>query len=77
MAAPYVRLCHNVPMTTPPIDFQMPRKTLNTRELAVIEGIHRGLADMEAGRVVLHEDAMRHIQATIDRAQKGLLITGR
>ena len=29
------------------------------RELAIVEGIKRGLADIEAGRVVPHEDAMR------------------
>ncbi len=38
-------------------------------ELAIIEGIERGLADMEAGRVVPHEEAMRQIRATIERAQ--------
>ncbi len=38
-------------------------------ELAIIEGIEHGLADMEAGRVVPHEEAMRQIRATIERAQ--------
>jgi predicted transcriptional regulator len=36
------------------------------RELAIIEGIQRGLADVEAGRVVPHEDAMTEIHAAID-----------
>ena len=38
------------------------------RELAIIDGIQRGLADMEAGRVVPHEDAMAELQAVIDAA---------
>ena len=40
------------------------------RELAIVESIKRGLADIEAGRVVPHEETMRRIRATIDRAQK-------
>ncbi|MBN9071493.1 MAG: CopG family ribbon-helix-helix protein [Rhizobiales bacterium] len=40
------------------------------RELAIVEGIRRGLADIEAGRVTPHKDAVRRIRATIDRAQK-------
>jgi predicted transcriptional regulator len=40
------------------------------RELAIVEGIKRGMADIEAGRTVPHEEAMRRIRATIDRAQK-------
>lgn len=40
------------------------------RELAIVEGIKRGLADIEAGRVIPHKEAMRRIRATIDRAQK-------
>ena len=38
------------------------------RELAIIDGIQRGLADMEAGRVVPHEDAVAELQAVIDAA---------
>jgi predicted transcriptional regulator len=38
------------------------------RELEVIEGINRGLADIEAGRVTPHDVAMRRIRATIARA---------
>ena len=40
------------------------------RELAIVEGIKRGLADIEAGRVTSHEDAMQRIRSTIARAQK-------
>ena len=39
------------------------------RELAIIEGIERGVADMEAGRVVPHDEAMERIRETIERAQ--------
>jgi predicted transcriptional regulator len=38
------------------------------RELAIIDGIRRGLADMEAGRVVPHEDAVAELQTVIDAA---------
>lgn len=38
------------------------------RELQIIEGIQRGLADMEAGRVTLHEEAMDRIDAAIAAA---------
>lgn len=38
------------------------------RELAIIEGIQQGLDDMRAGRVVPHEDAMRRIRQTIEKA---------
>jgi predicted transcriptional regulator len=41
------------------------------RELAIIEGIERGLADASAGRIVAHETAMAEIFAVIeDRKQK-------
>ena len=40
------------------------------RELAIVEGIKRGLADMEAGRTVPHEEVKRRIAATIERAAK-------
>lgn len=39
-------------------------------ELAVIEGIKRGLADMEAGRVVPHNEAMVRLRATIATTQE-------
>ncbi|EQB32647.1 CopG family ribbon-helix-helix protein [Sphingobium ummariense] len=38
------------------------------RELQIIEGIQRGLADMEAGRVTSHKDAMDRIDAAIEAA---------
>lgn len=39
-------------------------------ELAIIEGIERGLADMAAGRVVSHEEAMDRIDAAIAAVSK-------
>lgn len=41
------------------------------RELAIIEGIERGLADVEAGRTVSHEDAMATVRRTIEDAAGG------
>jgi len=41
------------------------------RELAIVEGIKRGLEDMHAGRVVPHKGAMRRLRKTIDRVAKG------
>jgi predicted transcriptional regulator len=40
------------------------------RELEIIEGIKRGLADVEAGRVVTHEEAMAEVYGVI-KAAKG------
>jgi predicted transcriptional regulator len=34
------------------------------RELAIVEGIKRGLDDMHAGRVTSHNDAMQRLRAT-------------
>ncbi|MGP1397243.1 MAG: CopG family ribbon-helix-helix protein [Inquilinaceae bacterium] len=39
------------------------------RELEIIHGIRHGLADVEAGRVVSHEDAMAEVDAVIDEAR--------
>jgi predicted transcriptional regulator len=39
------------------------------RELAIIEGIKRGMADAEAGRVVPHDEAMAEIDAVIDAVE--------
>lgn len=39
------------------------------RELAIIEGVKRGLADVEAGRVLTHEDAMNEIYGAIEQAR--------
>jgi predicted transcriptional regulator len=38
-------------------------------ELAIIEGIQRGLADAEAGRVTPHDEAMRQLRETVKRAK--------
>ncbi len=40
------------------------------RELAIVEGIKRGLADLEAGRTTPHEEVKRRIAATIERVAK-------
>ncbi|GGB08171.1 CopG family transcriptional regulator [Brucella endophytica] len=39
------------------------------RELEIIEGIKRGMADIEAGRVVPHDEAMAEIYAAIDAVE--------
>ena len=39
------------------------------RELEIIEGIKRGMADAEAGRVVPHDEAMAELYAVIDAAE--------
>ena len=36
------------------------------REQAIILGIEQGLADMQAGRIVPHEEAMAELDALID-----------
>jgi predicted transcriptional regulator len=41
-----------------------------TREREVLEGIRRGLADVEAGRVVSHEEAMAQLDAAIEAASQ-------
>ena len=41
------------------------------RELAIIDGVQRGLADIEAGRVVPHDAAMAEVQVVIDAAKSG------
>jgi predicted transcriptional regulator len=40
------------------------------RELAIVEGIERGLADMHAGRVVSHADAIRRLRSAVEKAAK-------
>lgn len=40
-------------------------------EAQIIEGIRAGLEDAKAGRITSHEDAMKAIYATIDRAESG------
>jgi predicted transcriptional regulator len=39
------------------------------REMEIIEGIQRGLADMEAGRVVPHEQVVAEGRAIIEAAK--------
>lgn len=39
------------------------------RELSIIEGIERGLADVAAGRTVPHDVAMREVEAVIAKAK--------
>lgn len=39
------------------------------RELEIIDGIKRGLADMEAGRLVPHDEAMAELYAVIEAAE--------
>ena len=39
------------------------------RELEIIDGVKRGMADAEAGRVVPHDEAMAEIHAVIDAAE--------
>ena len=40
------------------------------RELAIIDGIKRGLADIEAGRVISHKKAIRRLRAEVARVSK-------
>lgn len=40
------------------------------RELAIIEGIQQGLADVEAGRVIPHEQVFAELHAIIDEAER-------
>ncbi len=40
------------------------------RELEIIEGIQQGLADVEAGRVVLHEQVVAEAEAIIAEARE-------
>lgn len=41
------------------------------RELEIMDGIQRGLADVKAGRVVSHAEAMSEIDTVIRAAQSG------
>jgi predicted transcriptional regulator len=40
------------------------------RELTIVEGIKRGLEDMNRGRVVPHKTAMRRLRSTVSRVSK-------
>ena len=46
-------------------------ETYVDRELAIIEGIERGLADVETGRTVSHEDAMASVRRAIEDVAGG------
>jgi predicted transcriptional regulator len=39
------------------------------RELTIIDGIHRGLADVEDGRITTHDDAMDQVDALISEVR--------
>ena len=39
------------------------------RELDIIDGIRRGMADVAAGRVLPHDEAMAELHAVIDAAE--------
>lgn len=41
------------------------------RELEIIDGIERGLADVAAGRTVTHDEAMAAVRAAIDATRGG------
>ena len=41
------------------------------RETAIVEGIEQGLADMQAGRTVPHDQAMEEIYETIKHVETG------
>ena len=43
------------------------------RELEIVSGIERGLADMNAGRVVSHADAMVRLRETVSLVGKAKL----
>ena len=44
---------------------------LSREELAIIDGVQRSLADVEAGHVIPHDAAMDEVQAVIDAAKSG------
>lgn len=39
------------------------------RELAIIDGVNEGLADIRNGRTVTHDDAVAELNAAIDAAE--------
>lgn len=41
------------------------------RELEIIEGIKRGLADVEAGRLIPHDEAMAEIYGVVKATKSG------
>lgn len=63
------RLAHNTRRTKSYLAAEAVEAYVN-RELQIIEGIERGLADREAGRVTPHDAAMDRIDAAIAAADK-------
>ncbi|OYW50769.1 MAG: hypothetical protein B7Y36_12030 [Novosphingobium sp. 28-62-57] len=45
-------------------------------ETPIVEGIHRGLVDMAAGKVIPHEEAMARVDQIISDARKQKLKSG-
>jgi len=45
-------------------------EALLEREREIVRGIERGIADMKAGTVVSHDEAMRQIREVIERASR-------
>lgn len=46
------------------------------RELEIIEGIKRGMADAEAGRVIPHDQAVAEMRAVIEDAKRRKTLRG-
>ncbi|TWB24708.1 putative transcriptional regulator [Nitrospirillum amazonense] len=40
------------------------------REIALVEGVQRGLADIEAGRLIPHDQAMDELDAAIEEVAR-------
>ena len=40
------------------------------REIEIVKAINRGLADVKAGHIVPHDEAMAEIYAVIERARR-------
>jgi predicted transcriptional regulator len=63
------RLAHNTRRTKSFLAAEAVEAYVN-RELQIIEGIQRGLADMAAGRVTPHEDVMARADEIIAEARQ-------
>lgn len=61
------RLAHNSRRTRSYLAAEAVESYVN-RELQIIEGVQSGLADMQAGRVTRHDEAMDRIDAAIAAA---------
>jgi predicted transcriptional regulator len=40
------------------------------RELQIVQGVERGLADLNAGRVIAHDQAMNELDAVIEQTAR-------